>query len=59
MGNRGFYYYCIQYVSQNIIFKIKVLEMGIPFPKKQGFPKLSPCCVTNREFPYKNVCYNC
>ena len=57
--DRGFYYYDMQYVSKNIISKIKVLEMGIPFYEKEGFPKLSPCYVTNWEFPHQNVCYNC
>ena len=39
--------------------KIKVLDVGIPLCKNQGFPKLSPCYVTNWEFPLQNVCYNC
>ena len=59
MENRGFYYYFIQYMYLRIIdSKINVLEMGIPLCKIQGFPNLSPCYVTNWEFPLENGCYN-
>ena len=34
-------------VSKNVLSKKKVLEMGIPLYKNQGFPKLSPCYFTN------------
>ena len=30
-----------------------LLERGIPFCKDKGFPSLSPCYVTNCEFPLK------
>ena len=43
----------IQHLSKNLAFKIKVLKMGIPFCKIQGFPKLSPCYVTNRNSLFK------
>ena len=42
MENRGFLHCCIQYVLKNVLSQIEVLEMGIPFCKNQGFPKLSP-----------------
>ena len=58
MENRGFWYCYIQYVFNDILSDIKVLVMGIPFCENQGFPKLSPCYVTNWEFPLQNVCYN-
>ena len=35
----------------SMYFKEEVLEMGIPFCKNQGFPKLSPCYITTWEFP--------
>ena len=57
--NRGYWYECIQYVFMNIVSIIIVLEMGIPFYKNWGFPKLSPWYVTNWEFPLQNVSYNC
>ena len=44
---------------KNIVSMIKALERGIPFCKNQGFPKLSPCYVTNWEFPVQNICYIC
>ena len=46
-------------ISTNIVSMIKALERGIPFCKNQGFPKLSPCYVTNWEFLLQNICYNC
>ena len=58
MEKRGFYFCYIQYVFNDILSKIKVLEMGILFCKNQGIPKLSPCYVTNWGFPVQNVCYN-
>ena len=45
--------------SSDILSKVEVLEMGIPFCKNQGFPKLSPCYITTWEFSLQNVCYNC
>ena len=33
--------------------------MEIPFGKYQGFPKLSPCYITNWEVPLQEVCYKC
>ena len=38
---------------KNIVSIIQVIEMGIPFCKFRGFPKLSPCYVTNLEFLFK------
>ena len=41
------------------LFQYEDFREGIPFCKNQGFHKLSPCYVTNWEFPRQNVCYNC
>ena len=58
MENRSSYYECIHYVFKNIVSMKKGLQRGIPFCKNQGFPKLSPCYITNWEYPLQNVCYN-
>ena len=42
----------------NILSKIEVLEIGIPFCKNKRFSKLSPCYVTNLEFLLQTICYN-
>ena len=42
MENRGLWYHCIQNVFKNILSKIQVSEMGIPFCKTQGFPNCPP-----------------
>ena len=47
---------CIKYVSMNSFPITKVVEMGIPFFKDSGRPKLSNCCVPNWEFLLQNVC---
>ena len=47
--SRGSYYCCIQYVFKKFLSKMNGLEMGNPLCKRQEFPKLSTCYVTNWE----------